>query len=39
MKSITWLEPTICAFALVIAVLFRFFSVHAVSARTDLKAI
>ena len=39
MKSMTWFKPAICAFALVIAVLFRFFSAHAISARTNLKAI
>ena len=39
MKSMTWFEPAIRDVTLVIAVLFRFFSVHAVSTRTDLKAI
>jgi len=35
-KSSTWLEPAIRDLALIIAVLFRFFSAHAVSARTNL---
>ena len=38
MKSMTWLEPAIRDVTLVIAVLFRFFSAHAVSAGTKLIA-
>ena len=36
MKSMTWFEPSIRDVTLVIAVLFRFFSAHAVSAGTKL---